>query len=242
MTISDEIDGLRADRDNIRAAITAKGGTLPEGSPMSDYPAAISNLPTGGGGGEPVNVPYLSATGSTASPRAFLSIAKAVTSLDGFMLDTTGITNFSTMFRGCSSLTTVPTLDTAAGTTFTSMFSGCTALTSVPQLDTSKGMDFNTMFYGCTALTSVPQLDTSKGTTFTSMFSGCTALTQIGIYGFRYSIDISGCNLDAAALNAFFTQAGTAYNASQTITITGNPGATTCDKTIATNKGWTVTG
>ena len=50
MTISDEIDGLRVDRDSIRSAIVGKGGTLPEGSPMSAYPAAISNLPSGGGG------------------------------------------------------------------------------------------------------------------------------------------------------------------------------------------------
>ena len=87
-----------------------------------------------------------------------------------------------------------------------------------------------------------PELDTSAGTNFNRTFYGCSSLTQIGIHGFTRSIDISGCLLDSDNLNAFFTQAGTAYNASQTINITRNPGATACDKTIATRKGWTVIG
>ncbi len=45
--------------------------------------------------------------------------------------------------------------------------------------------------------------------------------------------------LDAAALNEIFTNLGTAAGA-QNITITGNPGAGTCNQTIATAKGWTV--
>ena len=265
MTISDEIDGLRADRDSIRAAIVGKGGTLPEGSPMTAYPAAIEALPSGGGGAEPVTVPYSTANGSSSSPKAFLSIAKAVTNLDGFMLDTSQGTTFTYMFNGCTKLATVPQLDTSQGTTFTCMFSSCASLTSVPALDTSKSTGFAYMFYNCSSLTSVPaldtsksttfadmfyncsslatvpQLDTSRGTDFAYMFYNCSSLTQIGIYGFRYSISISDCKLDADALNAFFTQAGTA-SGSQTITITGNPGAEACDKSIATNKGWTVTG
>ena len=45
--------------------------------------------------------------------------------------------------------------------------------------------------------------------------------------------------MGATALNAMFTSLGTA-NGSQTITVTGNPGAATCDTSIATNKGFTV--
>ena len=51
--------------------------------------------------------------------------------------------------------------DTSEGTNFDSMFRGCTGLTTIPQLDTSKGTNFNGMFYGCSALTTAPALDTS---------------------------------------------------------------------------------
>lgn len=45
--------------------------------------------------------------------------------------------------------------------------------------------------------------------------------------------------LDATALNEIFTNLGTAFSGA-TITITGNPGAGTCNQSIATSKGWTV--
>ena len=52
-------------------------------------------------------------------------------------------------------------------------------------------------------------------------------------------IDIQYCSLDATALNQVFTDLPTLTG--KTIRITGNPGATTCDTSIATAKGWTVT-
>jgi hypothetical protein len=47
--------------------------------------------------------------------------------------------------------------------------------------------------------------------------------------------------LAAAELNTIYTNLGTAVG-SQTITVTGNWGTTGDDTTIATNKGWTVSG
>ena len=51
MTLSDKIVDLRQHREAIRTAIVAKGGILPLGSHMSDYPSVIEAL--SGGGGEP---------------------------------------------------------------------------------------------------------------------------------------------------------------------------------------------
>lgn len=45
--------------------------------------------------------------------------------------------------------------------------------------------------------------------------------------------------LNSDQLNNVFTNLGTAAGV-QTITITGNPGAATCNTAIATAKGWTV--
>ena len=54
------------------------------------------------------------------------------------------------------------------------------------------------------------------------------------------TVSVSYCNLNAAALNKIFTDLGTVT--SGTITISYAPGAATCNRSIATAKGWTVTG
>jgi surface protein len=48
-----------------------------------------------------------------------------------FLLDTSQVTNMSSMFSGCAALTTVPELDTSKVTNMFSTFSGCAALESV---------------------------------------------------------------------------------------------------------------
>ena len=57
--------------------------------------------------------------------------------------------------------------------------------------------------------------------------------------GLTVGIDLSNCKMQATALDAFFSALGTA-SGSQTITVTGNPGAATCNTAIATAKGFTV--
>jgi len=102
------------------------------------------------------------------------------------------------------------------------------------------------MFSGCTILQSIPALETNgiaSATPPTEMFLNCRSLAVGRTNGIRYSISYAGCKLSASQLNAIFTGLGTADNAGgqQTVTITGNYGAATCDQTIATGKGWTVT-
>ena len=60
----------------------------------------------------------------------------------------------------------------------------------------------------------------------------------------KANYDISGNDLSAESLDAFFTALGSANvnkkKAPPTIYVQGNPGAATCDPTIATAKGWSV--
>tara|TARA_B110000503_G_scaffold134704_1_gene214108 strand:+ start:78 stop:1232 length:1155 start_codon:yes stop_codon:yes gene_type:complete len=70
-------------------------------------------------------------------------------------------------------------------------------------------------------------------------FSGMKNLEEMIVPGLQNGFTIAGSNMSATALDAMFTSLGTA-NGSQTITVTGNPGAATCDTSIATNKGFTV--
>ena len=155
-------------------------------------------------------------------------------------LDTSNVTDMESMFYSCSNLTTIQQLNTSKATRMLTMFLGCKKLTTIPQLDTSSVANMGEMFSGCTSLTSIPELNVSRCTYFPSMFKDCTSLTSIGMYGFRYSIDITQTALGHDALVAFLNQAGTAYNSSQKITMGASKLALLSDgeKAIATNKGW----
>ncbi len=100
---------------------------------------------------------------------------------------------------------------------------------------------------GCTALTELECWDNN----LTSLnVSGCTALTDLSCSGNNLtSLDVSkntaltylSCssnNLTSAALNQIFRDLPQVT--SGTISIYGNPGTETCDKSIAENKGWRV--
>ena len=67
-------------------------------------------------------------------------------------------------------------------TSTSSMFQGCTSLTSLDfkGIDLSNVTDMGSMFYGCTSLTSVNlnKCKANKVTTMFGMFSGCTSLTS----------------------------------------------------------------
>lgn len=71
------------------------------------------------------------------------------------------------------------------------------------------------------------------------IYTGANYIENLILTGLTVGINISNGKMSATALNAFFTALGTAAG-SQTITVTGNPGAATCDTTIATAKGFTV--
>ena len=157
-------------------------------------------------------------------------------------LDTSKATDMSYMFYDCHKLTSIPQLDTSSATNMESMLYGCNNLTNIPQLDTSNVTNMSEMFENCIGLTSVPELNASVANSLRYMFKNCTSLTSIGLYGFRYSIDISSTALGHDAIVALLNQAGTAYDSSQKITMGADKLALLSDeeKAIATNKGWTL--
>ncbi len=90
---------------------------------------------------------------------------------------------YTSMFSGCTALTTPPELPvtTLAGFCYSNMFRGCTSLTTAPELPatTLDGYCYGHMFAGCTSLTTAPELPatTLAGNCYTGMFAGCTSLT-----------------------------------------------------------------
>ena len=184
------------------------------------------------------------------------------------LLNTVAVTNMSSMFFGCYNLKSVPLFNTANVTSSTGdMFRNCFSLVSVPLFDLSKTTSISGMFRGCTSLVSIPDFNTPLVTSFisafqdcvnlreipdlymnaptisnsySSMFNGCLSLSRIRAKQFRWTFSVANCNLGATELNEIYTNLPTITG--QTITVTGNWGTATDDPTIATAKGWTVTG
>lgn len=163
--------------------------------------------------------------------------------------DTANVTNMSSMFNSCYALESVPLFNTVKVTVMSSMFSNCYALQSAPAFNTAAASGtsvFNGMFNGCSSLNTVGgmafnQAAIGSSNAYTSMFTGCQSLASINCTsGPRYTFSVSGCRLSAASLDALYTSLPTVTG--QTITVTNNWGTSGDNPTIATAKGWTVTG
>jgi surface protein len=204
-------------------------------------------------------------TSSAINMTLMLNGCSSLTSVPLF--DTSSVTTMGTMFQGCSSLRSVPLFDTSSVTSMASMFTSCFSLKSVPMFDTSSVTNMTTMFFNCISLNSAPLLDTSSVTTMSNMFNGCNSLTsvpalvttavtassgfnnmfancqsiaRIEASDFRFTFSVANCKLSAVALDEIYTNLPTVVG--QTITVSGNYGIAGDDPTIATAKGWTVTG
>ncbi|NUF99027.1 BspA family leucine-rich repeat surface protein [Lactobacillus mellis] len=116
---------------------------------------------------------------------SYLRKLKTIQGLEN--LDTSQVTNMSSMFANCYNLTSldVSPLDTSQVTNMSAMFQNCQSLTGldVSHLDTSQVTNMSWMFAGCDGLTSldVSHFDTSKVTNMARMFSDCDKLTSLNL-------------------------------------------------------------
>jgi hypothetical protein len=100
------------------------------------------------------------------------------------------------------------------------------------------------MFANCSSLKEIPSLifqQTATTTIFSNIFSSCNSLSRIRSTGFNHNISMPNSGqLAADELNEIYTNLPNV--SSKTITVTGNWGTSADNPTIATLKGWTVTG
>ena len=99
------------------------------------------------------------------------------------------------------------------------------------------------MFSGCQSLSRIPVLNTTAASSsgnLANIFSNCNNLSRIEAKDFRFTFSVGFCKLSAERLNEIYTNLPTVTG--QTITVTGNYGVDSDDPSIATAKGWTVTG
>ena len=117
---------------------------------------------------------------------------KKLTIIEGIEhLNTSCVTDMTSMFRACTSLTSldVAHFDTSKVTGMDKMFCGCESLTSldVSHFDTSKVTCLTRMFCGCKSLTTIDlsHFDTSQVKKMRKMFKGCTSLQGVDLSRFQ---------------------------------------------------------
>lgn len=127
----------------------------------------------GGGGGADISEYFTSSIESgTSYAGGFAFMVKKIP--ETTEVATTNLSNAFNNFRGVS----IPLIDTSNVTNMSSMFIQCINITSIPLLNTSKAKNMSGMFSNCSNLTTVPILDTKSATNMQSMFSGCTSLSD----------------------------------------------------------------
>ena len=112
------------------------------------------------------------------------------------------VNDTSSMFEGCTNLTSVALFDTSSVAVMRNMFFNCKSITTLPDFDTTKCWDFGQMFYNCQALTACPNISTTYRDQYgplivRDMFSGCYAMTSVPLLdlnGAEYTTGMfSGC-------------------------------------------------
>ena len=147
-----------------------------------------------------------------------------LTSLTGMEnLNTSEVTGMSSMFNGCTSLTSLDLshFNTSKVTSMTSMFNGCTGLTTLDLMtfDTGNTTSMSYLFYGCSNLTTIyvgGGWSTAKVDAEYSehMFEGCTSL--VGYRGTTYDanhVDKEYARLDGGADSPGYFSSTPAYAA-----------------------------
>lgn len=148
--------------------------------------------------------------------------------------------NINSMFYQCWSMVRAPRINAPLNTTTYRLFRDCYNIEYVPEMPTANVTNTQEMFYNCNSLREVPAYNLSSVTVTTNMFFTNSSMYRAKFTGLGQTFSVANCKLSANALNEIYTNLPTVT--SKTITVTGNWGTANDDPTIATAKGWTVTG
>lgn len=145
------------------------------------------------------------------------------------LINSSNITDATSMFVNCRSITTMPLIDISNVNTATAMFNYCTNLISIPQFNTQNLVNMTFMFRGCGKLVTLPVLNTNKVTSMQNAFQDCVQLSNESLN-----------NILAMCINA------TSYTGTKTLAYLGllSAQATTCQSLsnyqAFLNAGWTT--
>lgn len=224
-TMTDKVNYLKTTKVQIRKAIEDKGVTVSDTDTFRDYATRIGEIPVDSRNIEDyLNSPLVSG-------RSYVGNFKEIPNIN-----TSYMTSMTSMFSGCTSLTSISKLNTDKVTAMNYMFYACYSLTTIPQLNAGNVTNTDQMFYSCSALTTLGGLlnlgqaySTSQSANYyyyELVLSTCTALTYdslMNVINNLYDIKTKGCNAQSLTLGS-----------------TNIAKLTSEEIAIATNKGWTV--
>ncbi len=149
------------------------------------------------------------------------------------------VTSCFQTFFGCIGIVEIPVFYCPISTTFAGFVQGCDLLVKFPAMIFPPNASFIGMCGQCSSLTEFGAAQFNGATSASGMVGLCTLLASVLATGIDFTVSFQNCNMNAAALNTLFGNLAT-VSGGQIITVTGNPGNGSCNKTIATGKGWTV--
>ena len=182
------------------------------------------------------------------------------TALSSFpLIDTSSVTEISSMFNGVTELTTLPLLDLSSVSTGRYFLASCSGITSLPAFDLSSANNLQGFASNATSLASLPAF------TFTSIlgridqaFKGCSSLTDVpanlfdncsGLSSLAFDSTFLICALTAQSIENILVSLDTSGSTGVTLSLDGGTNAgkstwstaanTAYDSLIA--KGWTIT-
>jgi surface protein len=179
------------------------------------------------------------------------------------LFNTASVTSMSGMFQYCGSLEYIPAfnISSVSGTSFQYFAANTMSLKSLTlnnntitsingilnygvtlnaigsqslPFSSSQVRAIKTININCSGINTVP-------TTTPFSTTGFGSVSSIIMTGMKYAFSVASMRLDGTALDALYTSLGTAAGA-QTLTVTTNHGTVDDTPSIATTKGWTVTG
>ena len=153
--------------------------------------------------------------------------------------------NLNAAWASCSSLESLDLsgLNVSNVTDIGALIQNCFALRSVnfAGWNTSSVTNASSTFQNCYSLEKIPALNFSGVTASGSFANQCNSLIRMQATGINVSVNMLNCMLGANSLNEVYSNLS-ANGTGKTITVTGNYGTASDDPSIATSKGWTVTG
>lgn len=156
------------------------------------------------------------------------------------------VTDASGMFAGCG-IQSYSFPSGAFASACTNMFNMFGVSTNVRLVEFVSALtavtNISQMFTGCGALQRVSFASggfAAVASATTNLFNGCLNLSRLTNFSCPLTFTLLNCKLSATALDEIYTALPTIT--SQTVTVTGNYGVSADTPSIATGKGWTVTG
>lgn len=119
-TVGQKIDRITKAKKDIKEALKVKGAEIEENTKFEDFPQKLDALNVESIG------KYFWLVDDGKSLTSPLGVVKEFP-----FFDTSGVKDFTAMFKDCENMITAPALDTSNGTKFYGMFAGCKSLTTL---------------------------------------------------------------------------------------------------------------